>query len=229
MQKLDKVEFSLFIENKVVKNYLVTFLSMKGGEEEGKDRVFKNFMSNLYDSLTFAGKDLFLINNPGEKPKKGSNASIKKLSLIPLALLHCQGHNRDKVSNLFNLFSDENSENFENSKELRDFLFYLFILPTTCSLRSAKKTAESCPDKLEAISHEEYVKKTDAFEVKDIQRLREKFLLEFFLGSEKLTKDEYMSRFKEGGDKNFGWIFSASGIRHYLEISNDVKAHETSV
>jgi hypothetical protein len=228
LKKLEKVEFSLFIENKIIKNFIVKVLNITSNEDENIAKIFSVYMMNLYDSLVFANGDLFTLNNNGQKPKKSQIQSLQKLSLLPLAFLYCSGGNLEKVNALYNLFCDESQGNFLNSREFRDYIFFLFIIPSTCSLRSLKKTAENFSKNLDSISNEEYVEKTQAFEVKDIVRLREKFILEFFLGAEKLSRQEYLSRFTEGGESNFGWIFSTNGIRHFLEINND-EPKETSV
>ena len=226
--KLEKVEFSLFLEKKIINNFIVTEINASNNDEDNKARIFSVFMLNLYDSLIFANGDLFTLNNNGQKPKKSQIQVLQKLSLLPLPFLYCSGANLDKVNSLYNLFCDEYQGNFVNSLEFRNYIFFLFIISSTCSFRSLKKTAENFPKNLDTISNEDYVAKTDAFEVKDIVRLREKFILEFFLGAEKLSRQEYLSRFSEGGENNFGWIFSPNGIRHYLEINNDQPV-ETSV
>lgn len=214
-QEINKMEFLVFIENKIMKNYLVISLM---NENEENSAIFKDFISEVFDAFIFATIDLFKKKNPGVKVKKGSIKSIKKLFIFVIPLLYCMCSNFGKVDLFFNLFANEGR--FSKTEELKDFLFYLFIFPSTCGFRAIKQLGEKYPNKFDQISNEEYFKKSDAFEVSDIERLVDIFLESFFTSRDFLTKAEFESNFR---NEDFGWIFNSCGIRSMLERHNDVK------
>jgi hypothetical protein len=216
LEELEKVDFMLFLEHKVIKNYLVVSIL---NDNEEIATIFKEFMSELYDSLLLARIDNHKKKNPGVKVKKGSIKSIKKLYLYPIAVLFSSSTNRNKIEFLFSLLSDE-KRNFPKSQDLIDFIFFLFMVGATCSFRAIRNTADKFPTKLNSISKEEYLAKSDAFEVDDIIRLRDIFITDFFKSQEYVTRDQFDHKFK---NEEFGWIFSTSGIRFHLEKHNDIK------
>ena len=138
---------------------------------------------------------------------------------MPLALLLCNSSNNYKVDLFYSLFVNDQKE-FALCEDLEEFIYYLFITPSTCSFRALKRIAENFPDSLNAISAEEFANKTDAFEIEDINRLKEIFMKDFFKGKSSLTKIEFEEKFIK---EDFGWIFSPCGIRCFLEKNNDVK------
>ena len=218
LAELTKADFQVFLENKVMKNFVVFAQVMK---DETNANIFKEFMVELFDALILCYVDLYKKKNPGVKVLKGQIKSLKKLVIISIGLLFCKSSNRSKVNFFFNLFLNENGR-FEKSQDLEDFLFFLFIIPSTCSLRVVKKLGDRY-EKITKIDDESYLKLLDAFEIKDILRLKDIFIKNFFLGGKTLTKTEFEFKFV---NEDFGWIFSTNGIRENLEKSNDIKPPE---
>ena len=215
-QEMSAEEFNIFLENKILKNYLLASL-MNDKEEE--ILLFKAYAKLLFESLIESEKDHWRIKNPNMKLKKGHIKSVKKLYVISMGLLFCSSSNIAKVEMLYSLFSNENNQ-FERSEEFENFLFYLFITPSTCSFRALKGVAERYPKKLEEISAADYTQKSDALEISDIIRLKDIFLRNFFKGAGTVSKKDYEEKFRS---ENFGWIFNPNGIRLFLENNNDIK------
>lgn len=214
-QDIKKFDFQTFIENKIMKNFLIITLL----ENTTTSAIFKDYMLELYDSVLMANINLFKKLNPSIKLKKGEINSIKKIHVICFGMLYCISRNDQKINFLFNLFSDE-KENFVKSKELDEFIYYLFIIPSTSSFRALKKVSDRYTSELDKIEDSDFLKIVDAFEIDDIFRLKKIFLDGFFKEKEFLTKTEFERNFIEG---DFGWIFNAKGIREFLEKHNDVK------
>jgi hypothetical protein len=210
-------DFVSFIQKKIRSNYIILSLLNK---QEDNLNIFETYMKEIYKSLIEAKKELFRFQNPGVKLKKNQITSIEKINLISFALLYTNAQNRVKINFFFNLFGDDTGS-FNNSKKLNDFLYFHFLTASLCSLRSIKKLTEYFPSFFDKISDDEYIKYTDAFEVSDVHRLISIFTKKFFDGKTKLTKNEFLENFIH--KENFGWIFNSTGIRHFLEINNDVK------
>lgn len=219
-QEVSRQDFLIFIENKIMKNFLV--YTMLNEKEKNAD-IFKDFMVDLFDSEVGAAIDSFRHKNPGVKVYKGQISSVKKLNVISIGLLYCCAKNSSKMNFFYNLFVNETG-NFVNSDQLEDFLYFHFIIPATCAFRAIKKLGERYPEDFTHLSNEEYFKKNDAFEIKDIYRLKDIFIRDFFKGKERLSKSEFTANFTQ--EDGFGWIFSPSGIRAMLEKNNDVKPQE---
>jgi hypothetical protein len=215
-QEMNKEEFTVFLENKILKNYLLICIM---NEKEDDIQLFKDYAKLLFESLIECEKDHWRIKNPGAKLKKGHIVSVKKNYILPMGLLYCSSSNISKIDMLFELFSNSNRE-FELSEDLENFLFYLFITPSSCSLRALKVIAEKFPKKLDGISPGDYTQKSDALEITDIIRLKDIFITNFFKGKNLISRREYEEKFK---NEDFGWIFSPNGIRLFLENNNDVK------
>lgn len=214
--ELDKMEYLLYFENEIMRNPKV--IEKVYNKSSDGELILKDYMSEIIDSLVYATIDNFKHKNPGVKVKKGSIKSIKKTNLNVIPLLYCNSSNRGKVNFLFTSFAKEG--NFVISEELLDFIYYLFILPSTVGFRAIKNVAAKHTTRFNQISDEDYSKKTDAFEISDIYRLRDIFINEFFNGKDSLPKVEFNEKFETG---DFGWIFSPAGIRMMLEKHNDVK------
>ena len=211
LQELSREEFIMFVGNKVLKHFLVATIV---NDIEDFPQIYKDYSLELYGSILAARADMEKRKNNGVKVKKPK--AIKKLYLFPYALLFCNCNAEGKLELLFSLFGNERKE-FALCSELEDFLYFLFITPSFCSFRAIKRIAEKFPARFEAISAQEYVNKTDAYEVEDILRLREIFIRDFFGGKTALTRKDYDVKFLSG---EFAWIFSPSGIRHNLEKNN---------
>lgn len=215
VQEMDKSKFCVFVDNKILKNYLIYAYV---NENEDRTNIFKDFMLDLFDTMLRCSIDLYKYKNPDKKVKKGQISTIKKLSIIALGLLYCQSSNRTKVNFLFNLLQNDDGQ-FPLNEETEDFLYFLFILPASCSLITIKNLGDKY-EKIGAMSEEDFVNTRDSFEVKDVMRLRGIFVNDFFQGQKTLTKDQFEQRFF-AQDQEFGWIFSTRGIRTMLEKHND--------
>lgn len=215
LKEITKDEFLIFIDNKIMRNYLVISLI---NDNELHAAIFKDFMSELYHSTLFAVIDHFKRKNPGVKVKKGSIKSVKKIYIFVIPLLYCLSSDKAKMDFFFDLFSQ--GDKFAKSPELFDFLYYLFIIPSTCAFRACRNLGEKYPNKFDHVSNEDYLKNTDAFEVNDIMRLIDIFIDTFFKSNDFVQRYEYEQKFCLG---DFGWIFSPKGIRAMLEKHNDVK------
>jgi hypothetical protein len=216
-QEMNKEEFTVFLENKILKNFLVSFIM---NDREDDIQLFKDYAKFLFDSLIECEKDYWRIKNPGIKLKKGYILSLKKIHILPMGLLYCCSSNISKIDMIFELFSNTDRE-FELSEDFENFLFYLFITPSSCSLRALKLIAQNFPKKLEEISPGDYTQRSDALEISDIIRLKDKFLNDFFKGKTKISRKEFEDNFR---NEDFGWIFSTNGIRLFLENNNDIKS-----
>jgi hypothetical protein len=210
LQELSKEEFIVFVGNKILKHFLVATIIK---DIEDYPQIYQDYSTELYGSLMAARSDLEKRKNNGVKVKKPK--AIKKLYLFPYALLFCNCNAEGKLELLFSLFGNDKKE-FALCSELEDFLYFLFITPSFCSFRAIKRIAEKYPTQFQAISAQDYVNKTDAYEVEDVLRLREIFIRDFFGGKTALTRKEYDDKFLSG----LFWIFSPSGIRLNLEKNN---------
>jgi len=219
LEELDKADFVSIIENKIIKNNLVISIL---NDDEDVAKIFKEYMLELYDSLLMARIDNHKRKFPGVKVKKGSIKTIKKLYVYPIPFLFTSSTNKSKIEFIFNLLCNSNRLLVKN-QEFNDFIFFLFMVAATCNLRAIKNTSSKFPTKLSSISSEEYVEKTDAFEVNDIIRLRDLFVEGFFKDKDILGKKDYDQKFL---NDEFSWIFSPNGIRANLELHNDVKSQE---
>lgn len=215
LEEFDKLKFTVFLENKILKNHL---LFEYVAEDERRANIFKDYMQDLFDAMIRAYIDLYKKKHPEQKIKKGQISTLKRLYLIPIGLLYCQSNNRAKVGFFYNLFADETGL-FTKSELLEDFLYFLFIIPSTTSLRALKALSDRY-DNLEKINEEDYIKIIDQCEVKDILRLKDIFLNDFFKDKNSLTKREFEDRFVS---EDFGWIFNPNGIRLFLEKNNDIQ------
>jgi len=217
-EEMTKAEFMIFIENKIIKNFVINSLNIN----EDQTQIFKEYLVELYNSLLAARIDHTKTTNPGVKIKKGSIKSLKKLYLISIAIFFCNSSNKTKVELLFNIFKDEKN-NFVLSEDFEEFLFFYFLTQSLCGLRAIKLISPKYPNKLQSISSEDFINKSDAFEITDIERLRGILIENFFKGKQSLTRGEYETKFING---DFGWIFSTCGVRHHLEKHNDLKDSE---
>jgi hypothetical protein len=215
LQELDKGRYCLFVDNKILKNYLIYAQTM---ENETNTAIFRDYLIELYDTMLKASIDLYKKKNNLEKVKKGTIVTLKKLYIMAVGLLYCAANNRTKMNFFLNLFLNDKGE-FELNEHTHDFLFFLFIVPSTSSLRAVKNIGEKY-DNFGKIPDEEFLKIYDNFEVADILRLKEIFVKDFFKGKITLSKAEFEKKFI---DEDFGWIFTPSGIRGYLEKHNDKK------
>jgi hypothetical protein len=215
LHEITKEDYLLFIQNKVLKHFLVSTLV---NDIPDYNQVFQEYSTELYGSWIGARGDYEKRKNPGVKIKKPK--SLKKLHIYPYALLLCNSNAEAKMEFLFSLFVNDKKE-FTLCEELKELIFYLFITPSTCSFRSIKRISEKFPTKFDTMSSEEYLKKLDAFEVDDIVRLKDIFIKDFFEDKPSLTRKQFDDKFILGG---FSWIFSASGIRLNLEKHNVPKS-----
>jgi hypothetical protein len=215
LHEITKEDYLLFIQNKVLKHFLVSTLI---NDIPDYNQVFQDYSTELYGSWIGARGDFEKRKNPEAKIKKPK--SLKKLQIYPYALLFCNSNAEAKMEFLFSLFVNDKKQ-FTLCEELREFLYYLFITPSTCSFRSIKRISEKFPTKFDMMSSEEYLKKLDAFEVDDIVRLKDIFIKDFFEDKLSLTRKQYDDKIILG---SFSWIFSASGIRLNLEKNNVPKS-----
>jgi hypothetical protein len=212
--EMSKEEFMIFIQNKIINNFLnIKFMN----EKIEKNKIFEQYMSIMYDSLLAAKVDNFKTKNPGVKVKKGSIKTIKKSILSCLGFLYCSSLNRYRMEALFDLFANEEL-NFEWNEDLEEFFYYLFICPSTCALRALKNISGNFPEHFKEIGSDEFININDAFEIKDVHRLREIFLKDFFGDKKILNREEFYDKFIKG---DFGWIFSSNGIRYFLQKHNN--------
>jgi hypothetical protein len=221
LEEIDKARFCLLLDNRILKNHVIYSIVV---ENESNTNIFRDFQLELYEAMLRANIDLFKKKHPDVKVKKGSIVAVRKLYIYAIGLLYCNANNRTKVNFFRNLFVNsqnlvEVDENFEN------FLFFLFIIPSTCSLRALKALTDKY-DRLEKIDEEGYLKILDNFEIKDILRLKDIFIKEFFGEAKSLNATDFENKFTGVGRTNFGWIFDACGIREALERNNDVAPTE---
>ena len=214
---IDRNNFCVYVDNKILRNHLIYDLI---AEDEKSSNITRDYLQQMFDTLLKSYIDLEKHKNPGKRIKKGEISCLKKLHLIPLGLLNCSSNNNIKINFLFNLFANDNNR-FAKNENLNDFLYFLFLTASTASLRIIKSLGEKYSE-IEPIENEAYIKIMDAFEIKDIIRARDLFIQDFFKEKEELHIGEFTYKFEK---EDFGWIFSAKGIREFLEKHNDVPAN----
>lgn len=194
-----------FFENKLYKN----------------DKLYKKVGTDeMYTTLS---KDLFLEMYNGLKQilKKYSNDkehfTLRKCHALALGLIYCGGKNVDKIQFLFNTFKDGDNT-LNSSQDFRDFLKIMFLIPSYCVTYSRYKLGDKYANKIEKLSAKDLTYIVNAFEMKDIERLVSLLIDIIFPDNVYLSIEGFYEGFKT---KDFGWIFSPSGIRLYLEENND--------
>ena len=195
-------EFQSFLENRILKE---KELYTMAGEDESLTSTFKDILLGVYNDLSMK-----VGQYRGEiKP------TLKKLHLIPLALLFCISTNIAKVKLFFDLFAEDGK--LKQSKELDEFVISLFITASFCMVSSRIKLGKR-NQKIGAVEANEAKKAVSCSELKDNQEVLKVFKETFFKKDE-LTFDEVKSLF-ENKKEGFGWMFNSKGVRNMLEKHN---------
>lgn len=195
-------EFQSFLENRILKeNELYTM----AGEDESLASTFKDILLGVYNDLSMKVGQYRGENKP----------TLKKLHLIPLALLFCISTNIAKIKLFFDLFAEDGK--LKQSKELDEFVISLFITASFCMVSSRIKLGKR-NQKIGAVEANEAKKAVSCSELKDNQEVLKVFKETFFKKDE-LTFDEVKSLF-ENKKEGFGWMFNSKGVRNMLEKHN---------
>lgn len=195
-------EFQSFLENRILKeNELYTM----AGEDESLSSTFKDILLGVYNDLSMKVGQYRGENKP----------TLKKLHLIPLALLFCISTNIAKIKLFFDLFAEDGK--LKQSKELDEFVISLFITASFCMVSSRIKLGKR-NQKIGAVEANEAKKAVSCSELKDNQEVLKVFKETFFKKDE-LTFDEVKSLF-ENKKEGFGWMFNSKGVRNMLEKHN---------
>ena len=195
-------EFQSFLENRILKE---KELYTMAGEDESLTSTFKDILLGVYNDLSMKVGQYRGENKP----------TLKKLHLIPLALLFCISTNIAKVKLFFDLFAEDGK--LKQSKELDEFVISLFITASFCMVSSRIKLGKR-NQKIGAVEANEAKKAVSCSELKDNQEVLKVFKETFFKKDE-LTFDEVKSLF-ENKKEGFGWMFNSKGVRNMLEKHN---------
>ena len=195
-------EFQSFLENRILKE---KELYTMAGEDESLTSTFKDILLGVYNDLSMKVGQYRGENKP----------TLKKLHLIPLALLFCISTNIAKIKLFFDLFAEDGK--LKQSKELDDFVISLFITASFCMVSSRIKLGKR-NQKIGAVEANEAKKAVSCSELKDNQEVLKVFKETFFKKDE-LTFDEVKSLF-ENKKEGFGWMFNSKGVRNMLEKHN---------
>ena len=195
-------EFQSFLENRILKE---KELYTMAGEEESLSSTFKDILLGVYNDLSMKVGQYRGENKP----------TLKKLHLIPLALLFCISTNIAKIKLFFDLFAEDGK--LKQSKELDEFVISLFITASFCMVSSRIKLGKR-NQKIGAVEANEAKKAVSCSELKDNQEVLKVFKETFFKKDE-LTFDEVKSLF-EDKKEGFGWMFNSKGVRNMLEKHN---------
>ena len=195
-------EFQSFLENRILKEK--ELYTMAGGDES-LSSTFKDILLGVYNDLSMKVGQYRGENKP----------TLKKLHLIPLALLFCISTNIAKIKLFFDLFAEDGK--LKQSKELDEFVISLFITASFCMVSSRIKLGKR-NQKIGAVEANEAKKAVSCSELKDNQEVLKVFKETFFKKDE-LTFDEVKSLF-ENKKEGFGWMFNSKGVRNMLEKHN---------
>lgn len=195
-------EFQSFLENRILKE---KELYTMAGEDESLSSTFKDILLGVYNDLSMKVGQYRGENKP----------TLKKLHLIPLALLFCISTNIAKIKLFFDLFAEDGK--LKQSKELDEFVISLFITASFCMVSSRIKLGKR-NQKIGAVEANEAKKAVSCSELKDNQEVLKVFKETFFKKDE-LTFDEVKSLF-ENKKEGFGWMFNSKGVRNMLEKHN---------
>lgn len=195
-------EFQSFLENRILKE---KELYTMAGEDESLASTFKDILLGVYNDLSMKVGQYRGENKP----------TLKKLHLIPLALLFCISTNIAKIKLFFDLFAEDGK--LKQSKELDEFVISLFITASFCMVSSRIKIGKR-NQKIGAVEANEAKKAVSCSELKDNQEVLKVFKETFFKKDE-LTFDEVKSLF-ENKKEGFGWMFNSKGVRNMLEKHN---------
>ena len=195
-------EFQSFLENRILKE---KELYTMAGEDESLSSTFKDILLGVYNGLSMKVGQYRGENKP----------TLKKLHLIPLALLFCISTNIAKIKLFFDLFAEDGK--LKQSKELDEFVISLFITASFCMVSSRIKLGKR-NQKIGAVEANEAKKAVSCSELKDNQEVLKVFKETFFKKDE-LTFDEVKSLF-ENKKEGFGWMFNSKGVRNMLEKHN---------
>ena len=195
-------EFQSFLENRILKE---KELYTMAGEDESLSSTFKDILLGVYNDLSMKVGQYRGENKP----------TLKKLHLIPLALLFCISTNIAKIKLFFDLFAEDGK--LKQSKELDEFVISLFITASFCMVSSRIKLGKR-NQKIGAGEANEAKKAVSCSELKDNQEVLKVFKETFFKKDE-LTFDEVKSLF-ENKKEGFGWMFNSKGVRNMLEKHN---------
>ena len=195
-------EFQSFLENRILKE---KELYTTAGEDESLASTFKDILLGVYNDLSMKVGQYRGENKP----------TLKKLHLIPLALLFCISTNIAKIKLFFDLFAEDGK--LKQSKELDEFVISLFITASFCMVSSRIKLGKR-NQKIGAVEANEAKKAVSCSELKDNQEVLKVFKETFFKKDE-LTFDEVKSLF-ENKKEGFGWMFNSKGVRNMLEKHN---------
>ena len=179
-------EFQSFLENRILKE---KELYTMAGEDESLSSTFKDILLGVYNDLSMKVGQYRGENKP----------TLKKLHLIPLALLFCISTNIAKIKLFFDLFAEDGK--LKQSKELDEFVISLFITASFCMVSSRIKLGKR-NQKIGAVEANEAKKAVSCSELKDNQEVLKVFKETFFKKDE-LTFDEVKSLF-ENKKEGFG-------------------------
>ncbi len=211
IEEVTEHDFMIFIKYKVIENTLVNSVLH---DEPEMVQIFEEFIKNLFTMLRKCR--ITYLKARCEERVRNVN-SLRKIYVYPIALLNCSSTNRFKIEFLYHILTCED-DIVRKRNTIEAFFYCLFMTAGTAEIYAYRMTAQHFPEKLHQMTDKEQKEFMDPLEPKDIDRLLGIFIDDFFGDKEELTYDEFNGKFK---DDKFTWIFSSSGIRHYLEIHND--------
>jgi hypothetical protein len=200
-EQIELHSFVNFVSHKICEHpILIHYLEY---QERGRN-IFEDYMKELYEMVRLAMKEF----------RKERIKVVQKIYLLPHAILYCNSPNSIKIQFLFNVFSTNGL--FQKTPLVEEF-FFIQIATASCILFFIQNRIS---DKYQDLKTQVEVHGSvyDTTEMKDLHKLKDIFMKNLFGNETALNRELYEERIK---DDNCIWIFSAKGIRSWLEIYNE--------
>ena len=209
--------FNLFLEKKICKNSLIN----QNKVDEKDKSYFLSFYKHYIHFLVKSFKNLYKILYE-EKLQSDVNY-VPKLAIIPLFFYFGKGTIKSKTDLLFNILSNSDYQISLGDNKIRILLFFLILGSSGIFLLALNEYAKEDEEVRKVFQENEFVRLYDMYQVKDATRIMDKMLKSLFsvddLSSNKsISYDEFIKKFHEN---QYYWIFSASGVRGYLESNQE--------
>ena len=199
-EPISAISYEKFLTNKIAKHHLIvdTF-------DEQDFHLYEDYFKKVYDNVLLYAQ--WIRNDE-------SINVLKKIDLVPFAILNCAATFEVKANLFYALFSQADGT-IANTRELMEFVFILLATPSAVSYLSLKDINGLYPGKIAFKADAESL--MNATEHKDYKSLMSATLKDYIGKKDaRITKDEYFQKVN-----NFDWMFSYSGIRKTLDESNE--------
>jgi hypothetical protein len=199
-ETISSISYEKVLTNKVSKHHLIMETV-----PEADFHLYEDYFKKIYDNLLLYAQ--WIRNDE-------SITNLKKLDVIPFALLNCAATLDVKVNLFYSLFSEPDG-NFVCSRDLMEFIFLLLATPSAVCYLSLKDISGLYPGKIIFKGDAESL--MSATEHKDYKSLMSA-TVKALVGKpgEKISREEFFKRIVD-----YDWMFTCSGIRKRLDDSNE--------